>query len=136
MQKKTEQGAPFTTVSSVIAAGMIARILTGTAAVFLVILLIFAVPSFREPQFEIVNESPELVTVVASWANQEKIIGSIPPMSSHPFRVNDEASMTFTVLYAGHRKVESQEFYFTRGTEAIVTISNNGIEVRYDSETQ
>jgi len=114
---------------------LLARILTGAAAIFLIILVMLAIPAFRDPQFEIVNESSEVVTVVMSWANQEKIIGSIPPMSSHLLSVDDEAAMKFTVLYSSGRKAESSELYFTIGTDVIATISNNGVEVRYDFET-
>jgi hypothetical protein len=105
------------------------------AAIVLVAVVVLVAPSFRDPQFKIVNESSEVVTVVASWSDQEKEIEAITPSSSRQFSVNAEAAIKFKVRYSGGREVESKEFYFTDGVTVIVMISGNGIEVRYGFET-
>lgn len=90
--------------------------------------------SLRDPQFKVSNKSTEVVFVVASWAEQEKDIGSIHPSTTHLFSIDAEAAMKFSVRYPGGRKVESENIYFTHGTTVIATITRHGIEVRYDFE--
>jgi hypothetical protein len=111
------------------------NILTVATALFFIVLLILATPSFFDPEFEIVNNSAEAVSVVAVWRNNEKKIGRIPSMSSHRFSVEDEAAMQFRVRYASGRVVETEPLYFTSGIKVIATISSDGVIVRYDHET-
>lgn len=111
------------------------NILTVVAVLFFIALIILAVPSFFDPEFEIVNNSSEAVSVIATWRSNEKQIGEIQSMSSHRFSVNDEAAMKFKVRYASGKEVESEPVYFTSGIKIIGTISNDGIDVRYDFET-
>ena len=115
--------------------GRISKVLTVAATLFLAALLILAIPSFSDPEFEFVNNSSEAVSVVAAWRNNEREIGGVQPGTSHQFRVNDEAAMKFKIRYASGREIESEPVYFTSGTKVIATISNNSIEVRYDSGT-
>jgi hypothetical protein len=110
------------------------RHLTAAAAVFFVALLIFAVPSFFAPEFELVNRSSEAVSVVAAWRSNEKRIERIDAMSSYRFVVGDEAAMTFTVRYPNGKEVESEPLYFTRGIKVIATITDDGIDARYEHE--
>lgn len=44
----------------------IARLLTLAALLYLAILLLLAAPSFFDPEFELVNESTQAVSVVAT----------------------------------------------------------------------
>lgn len=111
------------------------NILTVAAVLFFIALLILATPSFFDPEFEIVNNSSEAVSVVATWRSNEKKIGRIQSMSSHRFSVNDEAAMKFKVRYASGKEVETEPLYFTSGIKVIATISSDGVEVRYDHET-
>ena len=94
-----------------------------------------AAPSFFDPKFEVVNNFPEAVSVVATWGSNVKDIGRIEPMSSHQFSLDDEAAITFKVRYSSGREVESEPMYFTSGSKVVATISRNGIEMRYDFET-
>ena len=98
-------------------------------------LLILAAPSFLDPEFEVVNRSSGDVSVVATWRGNERRIGPMRPMSSHRFTLDDEAAITFRVRYASGREVETDPLYFTSGIKVIATISDDGIEVRYDHET-
>ena len=111
------------------------KFLTVAAVLFFVGLVILAVPSFFDPVFEVVNESPEPVSVVAEWQKEKKAIGIVGPMSSYVFSVNAEAAMMFRVSYSGGREAESEPIYFTSGTRVIATISSEKVEVRYDHET-
>jgi len=111
------------------------NILTVAAVLFFIVLLILATPSFFDPEFEIVNNSSEAVSVVATWRNNEKKIGEIRSMSSHRFSVNDEAAINFKVRYTSGREVETEPVYFTCGIKVIATISSDGVKVRYDHET-
>lgn len=108
--------------------------LTAAAAVFFLALLILAIPSFFDPEFAVVNNSSETVSVIAAWRSQEKVIGSIDPMSSREFSIDDEAAMTFKVRYASGKEIESDPLYFTSGAKVIATISSDGIAVQYDFE--
>jgi len=112
----------------------ISNILTVAAVFYFIALLILATPSFFDPEFEIVNNASEAVSVVATWRSNEKQIGKIQSMSSYRFSVNDETAMKFKVRYASGREVESEPQYFTSGIKVIATISSDGIEVRYDHE--
>jgi hypothetical protein len=111
------------------------NILTAAAVAFLVALVILAAPSFFDPEFEIVNNAAEPVSVVVAWRSTEKQIGSIPSKSSRRFTVDDEAAMRFKVRYASGKEVETEPLYFTSGTKVIATISSDGVAVRYDHET-
>ena len=113
----------------------IANFLTIAAALFFFALLSLAIPSFFDPEFEIVNNTAEAVSVVASWRDQEKKIMKIEPMSSHRFSIDDEAAMKFRVRFAGGREVETEPLYFTSGIKVIARISSEGVEVSYDHDT-
>lgn len=111
------------------------NILTAAAVLFFAALVILAAPSFYDPEFEVVNNSSEAVSIVAAWRYKEKQIGSIESMSSHRFSVNDEAAMKFKVRYASGKEIDTEPMYFTSGIKVIVIISSDGIDVRYDHET-
>jgi hypothetical protein len=113
----------------------ISRVLTIASVLFLAALLALAMPSFCDPGFEVVNNAPGAVSVVAAWRSSEKEPGRIEPMSSSRFSINDEAAIMCKVKYTDGRVVESEKLYFTRGTRVIATITANGVEVRYDFET-
>ena len=113
----------------------ISNILTAAAALFLFALLILAVPSFFDPEFEVVNNSSGAVSVVAEWRGSKKEIGTIEPMSFYRFSIDAEAAMKFRVRYASGNEVKSEPIYFTSGTKVIATISDTGIKVQYDQET-
>ena len=110
---------------------MIKRIFYILTTLLVLALLFLAAPWFFPAEFEIVNNSRGPVSVVAAWRSNEKRIGSIEPLSSHQFSVDDEAAMTFTVLYADGRQFATEPVYFTSGMEVIATISNDGVDVRY-----
>ncbi|HPE80476.1 MAG TPA: hypothetical protein PKZ35_10755 [Gammaproteobacteria bacterium] len=110
----------------------ISKALTAASILFFLALVIFAIPSFFDPEFEVINRSSETVSVFAAWRGSERDIGEILPQSSHRFSVDDEAAMTFKVRFASGREIESEPLYFTRGTKVIATISRDGMEVRYD----
>ena len=110
----------------------ISKALTAASILFFLALVIFAIPSFFDPEFEVINRSSETVSVFAAWRGGERDIGEILPQSSHRFSVDDEAAMTFRVRFSSGREIESEPLYFTRGTKVIATISRDGMEVRYD----
>ena len=91
--------------------------------------------SFRDAEFEIINETGETVFVVALWADQRMDIGSIAPGATRSFSVGDEAAMKFRVRYPGGREADSEEIYFTGGTRVLVRISRQGVTQRYDFES-
>jgi hypothetical protein len=92
-------------------------------------------PYLGGPTFEVVNQSHQVVYVSAYWRDKHKDIGPIQPSSSNMFKVNDEAAMKFTGRYPDGRILESKEIYFTGGTGVVATITEKGIEVKYDHET-
>lgn len=89
---------------------------------------------FRDAEFLIANETPYPVSVVAAWRNQIDDLGAIPPSTTYRFSLRDEAAMTFTAQYPDGRQMESEEIYFTAGTGVVATITESGIQVRYDFE--
>jgi len=95
-------------------------------------LAILATPSFFDPEFEVKNISPGIVSVVAIWRGNEKNIGEIQPMSSYIFSINDEAGIKFRVTYADNKTIESKEMYFTSGIKIVTVIT---VEVKYDFAT-
>ena len=111
------------------------KTLTAASLLFFLALLIFAIPSFFDPGFEVVNNSSETVFVIAAWRNHQKDVGEILPGASHQFSVDDEAAMTFVVRFSSGKEIESEPLYFTRGTKIIATITGDGIAVRYDFES-
>lgn len=109
--------------------------LTAASLVFLVALVILAAPSFFDPEIEIVNRTPEAVSVIATWRNTEKNIGQIEPMSSYQFSVDDEAAMVFKVRYPDGNEIETEPLYFSSGLKVLAEITSDGVSVRYDHET-
>lgn len=112
------------------------RILETLAVIFFVGLLIFAIPTFYDPEFEVINNSTETVSVTALWRDQEKLIGSIPPATASQFSVDDEAAMVFRVAFEKGKIIESEPKYFSKGMKVIATITNGHVEVRYGFETE
>ena len=112
----------------------LSKCLTISAVLFFSGLLIFIIPSFFEPEFEIKNSSPVIVSVVALYRDNEKNIGEIQPFSSYSFSINDEAGIKFRVTYADKKIIESKEKYFTRGTKLIIVITADTVDVNYDFE--
>lgn len=108
------------------------KCLTISAILFFSAVVIFIIPSFFEPEFEVKNASPVIVSVVAIWRDNKKNIGEIQPMSSYSFSINDEAGIKFRVTYADKKIIESNEMYFTRGIKLITVITADSVEVKYD----
>ncbi|MEH6470902.1 MAG: hypothetical protein V7752_06580 [Halopseudomonas sp.] len=104
------------------------------AVLFYTALGILAAPSFFDPEFKVVNNSSETVSIVAEWRSNEKQISSIESMSSYQFSVNGEDVMRFRVRYASGKELETDPLYFSSGIKVIAIITSDGIEVRYDNE--
>ena len=49
--------------------------------------------------------------------------------------VNDEAAIKFMGHFPDGREINSEEIYFTGGTGVVATITEKGIEVKYEHET-
>ncbi|MDC1286388.1 hypothetical protein N8198_00725 [Gammaproteobacteria bacterium] len=113
----------------------LSRCLIISGIVFFAGLTILAIPSFFDPEFEIKNASPGIVSVVAIWRGNEKYIGEIQPMSSYIFSISDEAGIKFRVTYADKKTIESKETYFTSGIKIITIITVDAVEVTYDFAT-
>ncbi len=110
------------------------NILTVVALVFFAGLAVLVAPTFFDPQFEIRNQSEQSVSVVAEWRDDERVFRDIEPASTLEFSVEDEAGMAFRVRYPDGREDESEPIYFSRGITVIATITDAGIQVRYDHE--
>ena len=110
------------------------KLLNILAVLFFSALVIFAVPSFFDPEIEVINNSSEVVTVVAKWGRNKKEIGRMESKSSFQFSIDDEAAVKFKVSYASGKEFETEPVYFTRGIKVIATITSNGVEVHYDHE--
>lgn len=111
-------------------------IVLGVALVALVSFgVAMVVPFLKAPTFEVVNQSQQVVYVYAYWLNKRKELGPIQPSSSYKFNVTGEAAMKFTRRYPDGQEIESKEIYFTGGIGVIATITEKGIEVKYDHET-
>jgi len=93
------------------------------------------VPFLKDPRFEVINQSHQVVDVTAYWRNKNRGLGPIQPLNTHVFSVNDEAAMKFIGRFPDGREINSEEIYFTGGTGVVVTITEKGIEVKYDYET-
>ncbi len=89
----------------------------------------------KDPQFEVVNQSQQVVNVSAYWRNKSRELGPIQPSATYVFGLNDEAAMKFTGRFPGGREINSEENYFTGGTGVVATITDKDIEVKYDHET-
>lgn len=113
----------------------LSRVLSIVAGLFFIVLLLFAIPTFFDPEFEVHNQSSEPVMVTAQWREQHKDLGELLPGATHHFSLDDEAAITFTVRYASGREIVSEPEYFTAGVTVIATISDERVEVRYDFES-
>jgi len=92
-------------------------------------------PFLKDPQFEIINQSQQVVYVSAYWRDKSKELGPIQPSTTYVFSVSDEAAMKFTGRYPDGREIHSEEIYFTGGTGVVATITETGIKLKYDHET-
>ena len=111
------------------------NILTATSLIFFLgALAIFVVPSFFDPEFEIVNTTSTAVSVTAAWRSSEKNIGSIEPKSTYRFSVDDEAAMLFRIRYEDGREFETRPLYFTSGIRVVAEISEDVVAVRYQTD--
>lgn len=108
--------------------------LTAAATLFFLIVLCFAIPTFFDPEFEVINNTQEEVVVVALWKDSIKTIGKIQPKGSSQFSLKDEAGITFKVSYNSGKEVISEPVYFTRGIKVMAEISSHGILVYYDRD--
>lgn len=115
--------------------GVIVSVLTISAILTLALLVVLAILSFFDPDFEMANNSPGVVSVVAAWPTGEKELGDIRPLSSSKFRAGDEGAMRCELKYSGGKVVKSEARYFTRGTKVIATITSDGVLVRHDFAT-
>ena len=102
--------------------------------IFFAALVIFAAPSFLDPQIHVVNRTADGVWVAARWRGNEKIIGRMEPGSAFRFSVDDEAAIVFQVRYADGREIDTAPLYFTSGINVIAEITPEGVEVRYSHE--
>ena len=110
---------------------------TITSLVFVALLglgVIMVAPFFKDPRFEVVNQSQHVVHVSAYWRDQKRELGPITPSSIYEFSVNDEAAMKFSCRFPDGRVIDSEEVYFTGGTGVIATITEKGIELKYEHE--
>ncbi len=110
------------------------KVLNTVAILYLVALSIIVIPSFFDPEFEVVNNASEPVSATAFWRDQEKELGNLLPGSASRFSVSDEAAMVFRVFYAKGKMIESEPIYFTSGIEVIVNVSDEEVDVRYAFE--
>ena len=115
--------------------GRIFNVLTAASLIFFVALVIMAAPSFFDAEIEVVNNTSEVVSVVAKWRSIEKHIGKIESKSSYPLNIDDEGAIVFRVLFITGNVVETEPFYFTSGIKVIAEITDERVEVRYSHET-
>jgi len=113
--------------------------LTGILSLLLVVLMGFgfymAAPLLKNPQFEVINQSQQVVHVFAYWRDKNRVLGPVQPSATKVFSVKDEAAMRFTGRFPDGREINSEEIYFTNGTRVVATITENGIQLKYDHET-
>ncbi len=116
--------------------GIMKNPLAGITSIVLVVsvgfLAYMVAPFLKDPQFEVVNQSQQVVHVIAHWRNKNRELGAIQPSTTYVFRINDEAAMKFMGRFPDGREINSDEIYFTGGTGVVATITEKGIQVRYD----
>ncbi|MEO5342884.1 MAG: hypothetical protein H7842_06025 [Gammaproteobacteria bacterium SHHR-1] len=110
------------------------KLLNLVAIIFFGALVVFAVPSFFDAEIEVINNSPEVVMVVAEWRNSQKEIGPLDSNSSFQFSIDDEAAVKFKVNYASGKEFATEPLYFTSGIRVIANITSDGVKVSYDYE--
>lgn len=103
-------------VSALVIVGMIA------------LMLLFQ-PYVATPKFRVENISGHLVQVTAHWRDEEKEIGGLKPGGIVMFEVNDEAAMSFHIVYPDGSVETTKEIYFTSGTTVYVQINDKGVDV-------
>ena len=91
-------------------------------------------PFAKSPEFEVVNQSQDVVQVSVFWHEQSKTLGAIQPSSRLVFNVDDEAALKFLGRYPDGRELVSEEIYFTGGTRVIATITEKRIKVEYEHD--
>lgn len=97
-----------------------------------VVLAWFIVPLFLPARFDVINQTDQPVTVSAHWRDKTRDIGQIPPLSTQRFRVDEEAAMRISVRYQDGHEQSGEPIYFTRGLVIRVTITPEGVDLRYD----
>ena len=102
--------------------------MTILGVIFFAALIAFAVPTFFDPRFEIVNKSSQLISVTAEWRDETMEIGLIKPGGSHEFTLEAEGGMSFQVTYPDDRQVVSKPVYFSKGFEILTTVSDDSVE--------
>jgi hypothetical protein len=110
------------------------KLLSVVALISIGALVVFAAPSFFDPEIEVINNSLEPVEVIAEWRDNKREIGRIESSSSRQFSVDDEAAVKFKVSYASGKEYETEPLYFTSGIKVIANITSDGVEVSYDHE--
>lgn len=81
------------------------------------------------PKFRIENISTDTVQVTAYWRDKSKEIGELKTGSIVMFEINDEAAMSFEVVYPDGTVKNTTAVYFTSGTTVYVQINSKGIDV-------
>lgn len=90
----------------------------------------------RGPRFYISNDSAEAVAVTVSRLDKSRNLGAIEPGSRISLTSRDDASMVFTVRYADGREIESQPIYFTSGIVVNVIVTQDGLDVKREIDTE
>lgn len=103
------------------------------AIIGIVALVTFIQIYLATPKFSIENISPNTVQVVAKWGDKQKDIGELKVRSIVMFEVNDEAAMSFDILYPDGKIETTDAVYFTSGTSVYVQINSEGVDVNADT---
>lgn len=96
---------------------------------------VFVKGSARGPRLQISNDSTQDVSVTAIRRDRSRDLGTVEAGSRIFFTVRDEGSMVFEVRYADGREIESTPIYFASGTTTNVRISQDGVDIRRDTDT-
>ena len=103
------------------------------AIIGIVALVTFIQIYLATTKFSIENISPNTVQVVAKWGDKQKDIGELKVRSIVMFEVNDEAAMSFDILYPDGKIETTDAVYFTSGTSVYVQINSEGVDVNADT---
>ncbi|BES73231.1 hypothetical protein RE428_42490 [Marinobacter nanhaiticus D15-8W] len=112
---------------------MLKRLVLGFFGVMLVgagIGLFVAERYLATPTFTVINQSDATIEASASWRENTKVLGRLPPGEDLTFRVNDEAGMRFSAVYPDGRIISSSHAtYFTNGMTVTATFTGSNVQV-------
>ena len=95
-------------------------------------LMFMAAPYLATATFKISNKTNETVSLVATWREQEKNIGSLKAGGQMEFKANDEAAMQFIATFNSNKIISNRPIYFTSGTKINVEIHDNELLTKYE----